>query len=53
LRLLVPDPGSIDWAALALSALALLLVFVVRAGIAVTLGACAGAALLWLRLAPV
>jgi chromate transporter len=53
LRLLVPDPGSIDWAALALSALALLLVFVVRAGIAVTLGACAGAALVWLRLAPV
>lgn len=52
LRLYVPDPGSIDWVALALSGFAVLLVFGLRAGIATTLGACAGAALLWLRLAP-
>jgi len=53
LRLLVPDPASVDWVALALSGLAVGMVFVVRAGIATTLGICAGAALLWLRLAPV
>jgi chromate transporter len=52
LRLYVPDPGSIDWVALALSGLAVLLVFGLRAGIATTLALCAGAALLWLRLAP-
>ncbi len=52
LRLYVPDPGSIDWVALTLSGFAVLLVFGLRAGIATTLGACAGAALLWLRLAP-
>jgi chromate transporter len=52
LHVLVPDPSSIDWVALALSGLALLLVFGLRAGIAMTLAACAGAALLWLRLAP-
>jgi len=52
LRLYVPHPGSIDWVALTLSGFAVLLVFGLRAGIATTLGACAGAALLWLRLAP-
>jgi chromate transporter len=53
LRLFVPDPASIDWVAVALSGLAILLVFVARAGIAVTLGICAAAALLWLHMAPV
>jgi chromate transporter len=53
LRLYVPDPASLDWVALALSGFAVLLVFGLRAGIATTLGVCAGAALLWLRLAPV
>jgi chromate transporter len=52
LRLFVPSLASIDPVALALAVLALVLVFVVRAGIATTLGVCAGAALLWLSLAP-
>ncbi len=53
LRLPVPDPASINWTALALTGLALVLVFAFRAAIAVTLGLCAAAALLWLHLAPV
>ena len=53
LRLHVPEPASIDATALALTGLALALVFALRAGIAVTLLVCAGAALLWLHLAPV
>jgi chromate transporter len=52
LRLYVPGPASIDWVALALSGLALLLVFALRAGIATTLAVCAGAALVWLHYAP-
>jgi len=51
-RLFVPEWASIDWVALALSALAVVLLFVARAGIAATLGLCAAAALLWLYLAP-
>ena len=51
-RLFVPEPGSIAWVALALSGLALLLLFVFRRGIATTLAVCAGAALLWLYVAP-
>ena len=52
LRLFVPDPASVNWVALALSGLAVVLVFALRAGIATTLGLCAGAALLWLGFAP-
>jgi chromate transporter len=52
LRLFVPDPASIDPVALTLAALALVLVFVVRAGIATTLGVCAGVALVWLSFVP-
>jgi chromate transporter len=48
LHLLLPRLASVDIAALALSVLALLLVFVVRAGILATLAACAGAGLFWL-----
>ncbi len=52
LRLFVPDPASLDVAALTLTGLALVLVFVLRAGIATTLAVCGAASLLWLRLAP-
>jgi chromate transporter len=52
LRLIVPDPGSLDALALALSALAVVLLFVLHRGIATTLAICASASLLWLRLAP-
>jgi chromate transporter len=52
LRLFVPVWATIDWVAVALSVLAVVLLFVVRTGIFVTLLACAGAALLWLYLAP-
>lgn len=52
LRLYVPEPTSVDWLALALTALAALLVFAGRAGIAVTLGMCAAGALLWQQLGP-
>jgi chromate transporter len=48
LRFFVPTLASLDIKALALSVLALVLIFAVRAGIAVTLALCAGAALLWL-----
>jgi chromate transporter len=51
-RVLVPDLASIDWVAIALSGVALMLVFVVRAGIAVTLGICGAAAIVWLHAAP-
>ncbi len=52
LRLIVPDLSSIDPLAVALSALAVVLLFVLRRGIATTLAVCAAASLLWLRLAP-
>jgi chromate transporter len=52
LRLFVPSLASINTVALALAALALVLVFVLRAGIATTLGVCAAIALIWLRFAP-
>ncbi len=51
LRLIVPDLRSLDALALALSALAVLLLFGLRRGIATTLAVCAAASLLWLRLA--
>jgi chromate transporter len=53
MRLIVPDPGSLDALALALSALAVVLLFVLRRGIATTLAVCAAASLVSLRLAPV
>jgi len=52
LRLIVPDPASLDVLALALSALAVLLLFVLKRGIATTLAVCGAASLVWLRLAP-
>ena len=52
MRLIVPDPGSLDALALALSALAVVLLFVLHRGIATTLAVCAAASLVWLRLAP-
>jgi chromate transporter len=52
LRLYVPDLASLDVVALVLTGLALVLVFVLRAGIATTLAVCGAASLLWLRLAP-
>jgi chromate transporter len=51
LRLYVPELASVDWLALSLSALAVVLVFALRAGIAVTLAVCAVLALVWLQLA--
>ncbi len=51
LHLTVPDPGSIDGLALALSALAVVLLFVLKRGIATTLAVCGAASLAWLRLA--
>lgn len=51
-RLLVPDPVTVDWVSLALCVLAVVLVFVFRLGIAATLAISAAAALLWLGLAP-
>jgi chromate transporter len=52
MRLLVPDPATVDWVSLALCALAVVLVFGFRLGIAATLAVCAVAALLWLGVAP-
>lgn len=52
-RLLVPDWVTVDWVSLALSALAVVVVFVFRLGIAATLSICAAAALLWVGLAVV
>jgi chromate transporter len=51
LRLYVPDLATLDTVALVLTVLALLLVFVLRAGIATTLAVCGAASLVWLRLA--
>jgi chromate transporter len=51
MRLIVPDPGSIDLLSVALSLLAVVLLFVLHRGIATTLAICACASLLWLRLA--
>jgi chromate transporter len=48
LLLHVPETASLDATALVLSALALVLVFWLRAGIATTLAVCAAAALAWL-----
>jgi chromate transporter len=52
LRLFVPDVASLDVVALALSVVALVLIFVLRWSIVATLGVCGAAALLWLGLAP-
>jgi chromate transporter len=52
LRLFVPDPASLDVVALALSCLALALIFALRLGIAATLAVCGAASLIWLGLAP-
>ena len=49
LRLFVPDAASLDVVALALSGLALVLIFALRWSIVATLAVCGGAALLWLR----
>ena len=46
-RLFVPDLATLDIKALALTVLALILIFAVRAGIATTLAVCAGVALAW------
>ncbi len=46
-RLLMPQFGSVSWIALVLSALAVLLLFVLHRGIVATLGICAAAALVW------
>ena len=51
LRLIVPNLGSIDLLSVALSLLAVVLLFVLHRGIATTLAICACASLLWLRLA--
>jgi len=50
LRLFMPQPGSLDLVALALSCLALVLIFAMRWSIVATLGVCGVAALLWLGL---
>jgi chromate transporter len=49
-HLTVPDPSSLDGLALALSALAVVLLFVLKRGIASTLAVCGAASLAWLRL---
>ena len=49
LRLFVPDAASLDVVALALSCLALVLIFALRWSIVATLAVCGAAALLWLR----
>jgi chromate transporter len=49
-HLTVPDPSSLDGLALALSALAVVLLFVLKRGIATTLAVCGAASLAWLRL---
>lgn len=50
LRLFVPELGSLDVVSLALSALALVLIFALRWSITATLAVCGGAALAWLAL---
>jgi chromate transporter len=52
LRLFVPDSASLDVVALALSVVALVLIFALRWSIVATLAVCGAAALLWLGLAP-
>jgi chromate transporter len=52
LRLFVPDIASLDVVALALSVVALVLIFALRWSIVATLGVCGAAALLWLGVAP-
>ena len=52
LRLFVPDVASLDVVAVALSVVALVLIFALRWSIVATLGVCAAIALLWLSLAP-
>ena len=47
LRLLVPELATVAWPALILSALAVVLLFVLHRGIVTTLGACAALALAW------
>ena len=47
LRLLVPELASVSWPAVLLSALAVVLLFVLHRGIVTTLGACAALALAW------
>ena len=49
----MPDVASLDVVALALSCLALVLIFALRWSIVATLAVCGAAALLWLGLAPV
>jgi chromate transporter len=51
LRLIVPNLGSIDLLSVALSLLAVVLLFIVHRGIATTLAICACASLVWLRFA--
>jgi chromate transporter len=51
LRLLLPDPASINGLALALAALAVVLLFVLHRGIVTTLAICAALALGWHALA--
>ncbi len=53
LRLFVPDVASLDVVALALTCLALVLIFALRWSIVATLAVCGAAALLWLGLATV
>jgi chromate transporter len=50
LRLFVPDFASLDVVALVLTCAALVLIFVLRAGIATTLAVCGAASLLWLQM---
>ena len=52
LRLFVPDAASLDVVALALTCLALVLIFALRWSIVATLAVCGAAALLWLGFAP-
>jgi chromate transporter len=49
LRLIVPNLGSIDLLSVALSLLAVVLLFILHRGIATTLAICACASLVWLR----
>jgi chromate transporter len=47
LRLQVPELATVSWPALILSALAVVLLFVLHRGVVTTLGACAALALAW------
>ncbi len=46
-RLLLPDPASISWISLALSAIAVVLLFALHRGVMLTLAVCAGLGLAW------